>query len=114
MTSPYRQDVWLIDLNPPGSGREIHGQRPALVVSDDAFNESAAELVMVLPLTTTPRAIPSHLRIDPPEGGVKKTSFIKCDQIRTVSKARFLKKLGTISDTTMLRIEDTMRILLSL
>jgi len=110
----YRQEIWLVNLNPPGSGREIHGRRPALVVSDDYFNESPADLVMVLPITSTPRNIPSHIKIDPPEGGVKKSSFIKCDQIRTISKSRFIERLGTISDGTMAKIEDALRILLSL
>jgi mRNA interferase MazF len=110
----YRQEIWFVNLNPPGLGREIHGKRPALVVSDDYFNESAADLIMVLPITSIPRNIPSHIKIDPPEGGAKKTSFIKCDQIRTLSKARFIERLGTISDQTMAKVEDALRILLSL
>lgn len=114
MANVYRQEIWYVDLNPPGSGREIHGKRPALVVSDDYFNDSPADLVMVLPITSTPRNIPSHIKIDLPEGGVKKVSFIKCDQIRTISKARFIERLGTISDGTMAKIEDALRILLSL
>lgn len=114
MVSVYRQEIWFVNLSPPGSGREIHGKRPALVVSDDYFNESPADLVMVLPITSTPRDIPSHIKIDPPEGGVKKSSYIKCDQIRTISKARFIERLGTLSDETMAKIEDALRILLSL
>jgi len=114
VTNVYRQEIWFVNLNPHGSGREIHGKRPALVVSDDYFNESAADLVMVLPITSTPRNIPSHIKIDPPEGAVKKISFIKCDQIRTISKSRFIARIGTVSNETMAKIEDVLRILLSL
>lgn len=114
MANICRKDVWLINLNPPGKGREIFGHRPALVISDDDFNECAADLVIVLPVTSTYRNIPSHIRIDPPEGGVKKTSFIKCDQVRSISKERFIKRWGSISGSTMSRIEDALRILLAL
>lgn len=114
MVSIYRQEVWLINLNPPGKGREIHGHRPAVVVSADDFNNSPADLIMVLPITTTPRAIPAHIKIEPPEGGIKKVSFIKCDQIRTISKNRLIKKWGRVEDKTMVKVEDVLKILLSL
>lgn len=114
MANMYRQEIWLINLNPPGKGREIFGHRPALVVSEDDFNECPADLVIVLPVTSTFRNIPSHIKIEPPEGSIKKTSFIKCDQIRSVSKERFIKRWGEISNETMSRIEDTLRILLAL
>lgn len=114
MADIYRQDIWLINLNPPGKGREIFGHRPALIISDDDFNECAADLAIVLPVTSTYRNIPSHIKIAPPEGGVKKTSFIKCDQIRSISKERFIKKWGRISDKSMSHVEDTLRILLVL
>ena len=109
-----RGEVWLVDLGPPGKGREIHGSRPFLVISADEFNNCPADLVMVLPITTTRRAIPSHIEIVPPEGGLKKESFVKCDQVRTISKARLKKRLGNISKKTIVRIEDALRMLLCL
>lgn len=114
MAGIYRQEVWLVNLNPPGEGREIYKKRPALIVSADEFNNCPAELVMELPITTTYTGIPSHIRIEAPEGGVQKTSFIKCDQIRTVSKDRLIKKLGKVSGKTMLLVEHALRILLQL
>ena len=97
MVDVSRNDIWFVDLNPPGKGLEIHGKRPALIVSVDEMNSSAANLVIVCPLTTTKRNIPAHVKIDPPEGGIKKTSFIKCDQIRSISKDRLSNRLGSIS-----------------
>jgi mRNA interferase MazF len=112
--SVRRQDVWLVNLNPPGKGREIHKTRPALVVSHDDFNNSPADLVIVLPITSTDLKIPAHIRIDPPEGGVRNASFIKCDQIRTISKERLIKRWGSVSGKTMSAVEDAIRILLDL
>ncbi len=114
MVDIYRQEIWLVNLNPPGKGREIHKRRPALVVSVDDFNNCPAELVMILPITGTERRVPAHIRVKAGEGGLTKTSFIKCDQIRTISKERLEKKLGRISDGIMSRVEEALRILLSL
>jgi len=114
MVNVYRSEIWLVNLNPPGKGKEIHGQRPALVVSADEINNCPADLVIVIPITTTPRDIPSHLKIEPPEGGLKKTSFFKCDQIRTISKGRLIKRVGVLSESTMAQIEDVLKMILSL
>ena len=65
---PGRGEVWLVDVNPV-RGHEQSGRRPALVVSDDLFNRGPAGLVIVMPITSTVRTIPSHVRVSPPEGG---------------------------------------------
>ena len=114
MTAVYRQEVWTVDLNPPGKGREIHGYRPALVVSVDELNNCLADMVVVVPLTTTDKKIPLHVKIQPPEGSVKKISFAKCDQIRTISKTRLKKRLGHVSRGVMGHVEAVLRILLGL
>ena len=112
--SVQRQDIWLVNLNPPGRGKEIHKTRPALVISHDDFSNSPAELLIVLPITSTDLKIPVHIRIDPPEGGIRNASFIKCDQIRTISKERLIKRWGSVSDKTMSQVENAVRILLDL
>src|SRR5262249_60158926 len=71
MADPNRGEIWLADLG-TGRGREQLGQRPVLIVSDDAFNAGPAGLVMVVPLTSKvakSKNIPAHIRADPPEGG---------------------------------------------
>jgi mRNA interferase MazF len=89
-----------------------------LVVSDDAFNSGLSGLVMVLPLTSQvakSKNIPAHIRIDPPEAGLKTASVILCDQLRTVSKDRLGKApWGSVSDATMAKVEQALRVLLGL
>ncbi len=100
MPDPARGEVWVVDLSPT-RGHEQGGTRPALVVSVDEFNAGPAGLVMVVPLTTRDRRIPSHVRIEPPEGGVRQTSFVKCEDLRSVSKARLTGAWGRVSEETM-------------
>lgn len=113
MAKSRRGEVWLIDLN-PARGHEQTGKRPALVISVDPFNFGSAGLVVVLPITTKDKKIPLHVKISPPEGGVKETSFIKCEDIRSVSTERLLARLGEVSKDTIAIVEDRARILLGL
>jgi mRNA interferase MazF len=117
MADPARGEIWLANLG-SGYGHEQAGQRPVLVVSDDAFNAGLAGLVMVVPLTSKiakSKNIPAHIRIDPPEAGLKTPSVILCDQLRTVSKDRLGKAAwGTVSAVTLANVEMALRVLLGL
>jgi mRNA interferase MazF len=117
MADPNRGEIWLTDLG-TGRGHEQAGQRPALVVSDDAFNAGLAGLVMVVPLTSKVKKsknIPAHIPVDPPEGGLKTPSVILCDQVRTVSKDRLVKTpWGVVSPATLASVDAALRTLLGL
>ena len=82
--------------------------RPCLVVSVDLFNKSPAELVIVLPVTTKDKKIRSHIPIKPTEGGVREKSFIKCEDVRSISIERLTSRWGIISPATMHVVEDCM------
>jgi len=110
---PARGDIWLVDLNPT-RGHEQAGRRPALVVSTNAFNQGPAGLVVVLPLTTTERDIPLHVSVLPPEGNVRQPSYVKCEDIRSVSVQRLVERWGMVSGATLAIVEDRLRILLEL
>jgi len=110
---PLRGEVWLLALNPT-RGHEQAGIRPCLVVSADAFNRGPAGLVAVLPLTTRSRGIPLHVAIDPPEGGLRERSYVKCEDIRSVAKERFSQLWGEVSPRTIAAVEDRLRVLLQL
>lgn len=117
MADPCRGEIWLADLS-TGLGHEQAGQRPVLIVSDDAFNTGLSGLVVIVPLTSKTQKsknIPAHVPIGPPEGGVRMASVILCDQLRTISKTRLgTSAWGTISPATMATVDDILRMLLSL
>jgi mRNA interferase MazF len=111
--NPSRGDVWSINFDPT-LGREQSGRRPALVISVDTFNHGHADLVVVLPITSRDKKQPIHVPVKPPEGGLTMLSFIKCDDIRSVSKERLGKFLGTVTARTIADVELRIRILLDL
>lgn len=117
MADPNRGEIWLSDLGTT-RGHEQAGQRPVLVVSDDAFNAGPAGLVMVVPLTSKVKksqGIPAHILVNPPEGGLTTPSVLLCDQLRTISKDRLGSAAwGRVTPATMARVEMVLRILLVL
>src|SRR5687768_15555182 len=102
---PTRGEVWVALLDPT-RGHEQSGRRPCLVVSVDPFNQGPAGLVVVLPITTRDRGIPWHVHVDPPEGGLRARSFIKCEDVRSISKERLGDRYGAVSDATLASMED--------
>lgn len=108
-----RGEVWLVDLNPT-RGHEQAGTRPALVVSADEFNHGPAGLVIVVPMTTRKRGIPLHVSVDPPEGGLDRRSFIKCEDVRSVSEQWLVRRFGVVSTETLSLVADRLRIVLDI
>ena len=110
---PQRGEVWGVNLDPT-RGHEQAGRRPGLIVSVNLFNEGPAGLIVVLPMTSKERGIAFHVEVRPPEGGVKQRSFIKCEDIRSISLERLGQRYGSVSARTMIEVEDRLRILLGL
>lgn len=110
---PARGEIWLADLNPV-RGREQAGMRPCLVISVDPFNQSPAGLVIVLPMTSRNKGIRSHVAVMPPVGGVREASYVKCEDVRSISVERLVSRWGAVKPDTLRGIEDRLRILMGL
>lgn len=85
-----RFDVYLVNLDPT-VGSEIQKTRPCVVVSPDELNRHIRTAI-VAPLISRSRSYPT--RIDCPCEG--RDGQVVLDQIRTVDKARLVRKLGRL------------------
>jgi mRNA interferase MazF len=75
----------------PQSGHEQKGRRPALVVSNDLFNQHTG-LCIVCPITSTRRDFPFHVAI-PPDQSV--AGFVMVELVKSVDfNARGAKRIG--------------------
>lgn len=101
--TPKVGEVWYVDFDPQ-RGREQAGRRPALVISNDRFNETPNGLILVVPVTGTDRGIPAHVRVESGVGGLTKTSFVMCDQAGPKSGLRFLGKMGEMPAEMVLTV----------
>jgi mRNA interferase MazF len=103
-----RGEIYLCDFGDP-IGHEQGFQRPALIVSHDEMARYG--LPIVLPVTRTKRGYPTHVELD---GVLPVTSYVQCEQIRTVSTERMIRPLASISDLTLMQVEQILRRILML
>jgi mRNA interferase MazF len=89
-----RFDVYLVALDPT-IGSEIKKTRPCVVVSPDEMNAHIAT-VLVAPMTTRRRPYPTRIACQ----FQGKSGEVVLDQLRTVDRARLVKRLGRISPAT--------------
>ena len=111
--TPRRGEVWYAELGPV-RGREQGGRRPVLIVSVDGLNTGPADLVLAIAITSVRRNIVWHVPVDPPDGGLRLPSFIKCEDLRSISTERLGRRLGLVSADTMAHVEEILRALLDL
>jgi mRNA interferase MazF len=93
-----RFDVFLVNLDPT-VGHEIKKTRPCLVVSPNEMNRHIST-VIVAPMTTKGRNYPTRI----PCSFQGRNGQIILDQIRTIDKARLVKKMGVISKSAQSKI----------
>jgi mRNA interferase MazF len=98
-------EVWLVQLDPTIGG-EIQKTRPCVLISP-AEMHSHLRTVIVAPMTTGSR--PAAFRIALTFKG--KTGLILLDQIRTVDRARLIKREGTVQSATLKRTLSTLQMM---
>ena len=107
MPYPRRGEIYLVRL--PAQPKDKK-QRPALIVSMDVRNRLADD-VIVVPISTTLRPSPTHVELFKGEGGLKKTSMAKCEQITTLDKSFLIRGpfSGTINQIKMTEVEKAIK-----
>lgn len=88
-------DIWLAQLDPT-VGSELQKTRPCVVVSPDEMN-AHLRTVIVAPMTTGSR--PAAFRVALTFQG--KSGLIVLDQIRTLDRARLVKRMGALRPQTL-------------
>jgi mRNA interferase MazF len=100
-----RYELYSVGLE-PAIGVEMKKTRPCLIISPDEMIRNV-QSVIVAPLTTHFRNIPSRIKIEASHSnGLSETSYIALDQIKTIDKNRCRKRIGMISDTDAMKVAD--------
>ncbi len=84
----------------PVRGREQGGHRPVLVVASAGYLDAVTTLAIVLPITTTDRGWPNHVRVEG-ASGLDRTSWVMTEQPRTLSRDRLTSVGGQVSPETL-------------
>jgi mRNA interferase MazF len=113
-----RGEIRLVDLDPARRG-EASKRRPAVIVSNDGANTTAARLgrgvVTVVPVTSSVgRVYPFQVLLAAAETGLDRDSKAQAEQVRSVSIERVSTKVGSVPPAPMLAIDDALRLHLAL
>ena len=113
-----RGEICLTDLD-PARPSEANKRHPAVIVSNDRANASAARLgrgvVTIVPVTSNvDRVFPFQVLLSANETGLKVDSKAQGEQIRSVSVERLGAVIGRVPAREMAQLDGALRIHLQL
>lgn len=99
-------EIWNTNLDPT-KGSEQEGFRPVVIASGNLLNEHL-KVVIVCPLTTKIKGYKGNPILNPDKRNqLKEKSEVLVFHIRSVSKFRLIKKIGSISRDEIKTIQTT-------
>jgi len=113
-----RGEVRLTDLD-PARGSEANKRRPAILVSNDRANATAARLghgvVTVVPMTSNvTRVFPFQVLLPAELTGLRVDSKAQAEQVRAISVARLGSVVGQVPASIMDQVDEALRLHLQL
>lgn len=113
-----RGEIRLVDLD-PARGAEANKRRPAVIVSNDGANATAARLgrgvITVVPVTSnTARAYPFQVLLTAATSGLDHDSKAQAEQIRSVAVGRIGRRVGVVSGELLVALDEALRLHLAL
>lgn len=111
---PHRGDVYLVNFDPT-IGAEIRKTRPALIVQNDVGNRySPVTIVAAISSWKGESLYPTEVSLEASDGGLRESSLVLLNQIRTIDKQRLIKKIGILSAQAMEDVDKALQISLGL
>ena len=109
-----RGDIYYADLRPV-IGSEQGGIRPVLIIQNDVGNKHAPTVIVAAITSKLNKAkLPTHIELSCKTYEMIKDSVILLEQLRTIDKTRLKDKVCCLDDTIMERVNEGLRISLSI
>lgn len=113
-----RGEIRLVDLDPT-RGAEANKARPAVIVSNDGANATAARLgrgvLTVVPVTSnTARVHPFQVLLRASETGLGRDSKAQAEQVRAVAVERLGRRIGVVPPALLASLDEALRLHLAL
>lgn len=111
---PKRGEVFLVNFDPT-VGAEIKKTRHALILQNNIANEhSPITIVAAITSKFDDALYPTEVEIAAGEGGLKQSSVVLLNQIRSIDNQRLAKRLGKIESATLKKVDSAIKISLGL
>lgn len=105
----------MVNLGLHPTSPEQAKELPAVLVSADQLHHPNLRMVVLVPGTTTIRDLPIHVRVDPdPDNGLSAVTAFQVEQVRAVSVARMVSRLGHLDAVSRHALDDALRMALDL
>jgi mRNA interferase MazF len=113
-----RGEIRLVEFGQALPGEPTR-RRPAVIVSNDGANSTAAQLgrgvITVVPVTSNvTRVYPFQVLLSAEASGLDRDSKAQAEQVRSVSVERVRDWLGSVPAPLMLELDDALRVHLAL
>ncbi len=113
-----RGEIWQVDFD-PAQGSEANKHRPAVIVSNDRANATAARLgrgvVTVVPVSSNIATVyPFQVLLAAPKTGLTMDCKAQAEQIRSVATQRLQRRIGRVSHVELALLDDALRLHLEL
>ena len=108
----------MVDLDPV-RGSEASKRRPAVIVSNDGANTTAARLqrgvITVVPVTSNvARIYPFQVMLPAARCGLPRDSKAQAEQVRSIAVERVGRRVGQLPASLVSDLEDALRLHLGL
>jgi mRNA interferase MazF len=113
-----RGEIRLVNVDPV-IGAEANKRRPAVIVSNDGANATAARLgcgvVTVVPVTSNVAQVyPFQVALSAQTTGLRTDSKAQAEQVRSVAVRRVGRRLGRVPGDVMEQLDEALRLHLAL
>lgn len=113
-----RGEIRMVDLDPV-RGSEANKRRPAVIVSNDGANATAARLnrgvITVVPVTSNvSRVYPFQVLLPADDCGLSRDSKAQAEQVRSIAVERVGRRIGQLPAPLVVALEDALRLHLGL
>lgn len=108
-----RGEIFTVDLEPV-RGHEQGKVRPAVVIQNDIGNQYSPTTIVAAITSGERTRYDVNVEIKAPEGGLARDSLVLLNQIRTVDKSRLGRYWGRLSEESIARVDEALKISLGL
>ena len=92
-------DIVLVNLDPT-IGSELKKTKPCIVLSPNEMNRYL-QTIVIAPMTSSSKPYPTRVEVQQ----TKTKGWVVIDQIRTIDRARIVKKFGTLSESEIEKVK---------
>ncbi len=108
-----RGDVVIVDLDPI-IGSEQGKTRPCVIIQNNIGNKFSSTTIIATITSKLDQSYPYLVCVLKGEGNLLENSYIQLNQIRSISITRIKRKLGSLSEETMHKVDNAIKISLGL